>query len=98
LSAPTTTTKEIYRATFDKGDDDESPLITFVWGANLECLTIEAFVDLTNPKLIVQFQDSLAASAPSAKSKANNSQPPKATSSEWSEEDAQWASNGDLDW
>ena len=96
LSAPTA--EEMYGATFDEGDEDESPPITFVRGTNLERLAIEAFVDLANPKLITRFQDSSAASAPSAKSKANDSQPPKATSSKWSEEDAQWASKGELDW
>jgi hypothetical protein len=50
-----------------RDDDDESPPITFVRGANLERLAIEALVDLANPKLIMRFQDSLAASAPSAK-------------------------------
>jgi hypothetical protein len=99
LLAPTTTAEEMYGATFDEGDDDESPPITFIRGVNLERLAIEAFVDLANPKLIVRFQDSPATSAPgSAKGNANDSQPPKARSSKWSEEDAQWASNGDLDW
>jgi hypothetical protein len=67
----------MYRATFDKDDDDKSPPITFVQGANLECLTIEAFIDLTNPKLIMQFQDSSAAPAQSARGKVmvNDSQP-----------------------
>lgn len=76
LLVPTTTAEEMYGATFDEGDDDESPPITFVQGANLECLTIEALIDLANPKLIVRFQDSSAASAPSVKGKVNNSQPP----------------------
>ena len=99
LSAPTTTTEEMYRAIFDEGDDNKSPPITFVRGVNLERLAIKAFVDLANPKLIVRFQDSPATSAPrSVKGKANDSQPPKARSSKWLEEDAQWASNGDLDW
>jgi hypothetical protein len=98
FSAPTTTTEEIYRATFDEGDDDKSPLITFVQGANLKRLTIKALVDRANLKLIMWFQDSSGASVPSVKGKVNDSQPPKATSLKWSEEDAQWALNGDLDW
>jgi hypothetical protein len=100
LSSPTTTTaEEMYGAMFDEGDDDESSPITFVRGVNLERLAIEAFVDLANPKLTVRFQDSPATSAPgTAKGKTNDSQPPKAKSSKWSEKDAQWASNGDLDW
>jgi hypothetical protein len=65
---------------------------------NLERLAIEALIDLANPKLIVRFQDSSAASAPSAKGDTNNSQLPKATSLKWSEEDALWVLNGDLDW
>jgi hypothetical protein len=88
----------MYGAMFDEGDDDESSLITFIRGDNLERLAIEAFVDLANPKLIVRFQDSefpAATSAPgSAKGKANE----KARSSKWSEEDAQWVSKGDFDW
>jgi hypothetical protein len=39
LSAPSTTVEEMYGATFDEGDDNESPPIPFVQGANLECLT-----------------------------------------------------------
>jgi hypothetical protein len=101
--APTITAEEMYGATFDEGDDDESSPITFIRGVNLERLAIESFVDLSNPKLIMRFQDTdfPATSAPGSakgKGKANDSQPPKAGSSKWSEEDAQWASNGDLDW
>jgi hypothetical protein len=103
MSAPTTTAEEMYGARFDEGDDDESSPITFIRGVNLERLSIEAFVDLANPKLIMRFQDSEfpATSAPGSakgKGKANDSQPQKAGSSKWSEEDAQWASNGGLDW
>ena len=100
VSAPTTTAEEMYGATFDEGGDEESSPITFIWGVNLELLTIEAFVNLTNPKLIARFQDdsdSPVTPAGSAKGKANDSQPPKAGSSSWSDKDAQWA-NGDLDW
>lgn len=84
-----------------EGDDDESSPITFVRGINLERLAIEAFIDLANPKLTARFQDSESSSisAPgSAKGKTNESQPPKAKSSKWSEEDAQWASNEDIEW
>ena len=98
-SAPTTTAEEMYGAVFDDGDDDESSPITFIRGVNLERLAIEAFVDLANVKLIARFQDSQApTTSAKGKGKADNSQPPKAISSKWSEEDAQWASNGDFDW
>ena len=90
----------MYGAVFDEGDDDESSPITFIRGVNLERLAIEAFVDLANPKLIARFQDSeFPTSAPGSakgKGKADDSQPPR--SSKWSEEDAKWALNGDLDW
>jgi hypothetical protein len=94
------TAEEMYGAVFDEGDDDESSPISFVRGVNLKRLAIEAFVDLANLKLIARFQDSESPALGSAKGKgkADDSQPPKAISSEWSEEDAQWASNGDLDW
>jgi len=102
-SAPTTTAEEMYGAVFDEGDDDESPPITFVRGVNLDRLAIEAFIDLANIKLIARFQDSESSSSTTSahrsakgKGKADDSQQPK--TSKWSEEDAQWASNGDLDW
>jgi hypothetical protein len=59
---PSASAEKLYSATFDEGDDNESLLITFVQGANLKCLMIEALIDLANPKLIMQFQDVLAAS------------------------------------
>jgi hypothetical protein len=83
---------------FDEGDDDDESLpITFVRGANLECLTIKALVDLANPKLIVRFQDVPTASAAIDRATDTGAQP-NATSTSWSEADAQWASKGDLDW
>jgi hypothetical protein len=100
-SAPTATAESMYGAVFDEGDDDESSPITFIRGVNLDRLAIEAFVDLANPKLITRFQDSESRATSSAlgsakgKGKADDSQP---RSSKWSEEDAQWASNGNLDW
>ena len=60
---PSASAEELYGAMFDEGDDDESLPITFVRGANLERLTIEALVDLANPKLIARFQDVSTASA-----------------------------------
>ena len=99
---PTTsaTTQELYgNMAFDDGDDNESPLITIVWGANLEHLAIEALVDLSNPKLWVRFQEPSAAASGSVNSdKASGTQPVKAALSKWSEEDLQWASKGDIDW
>ena len=71
--------------------------ITFVRGANLECLTIEALVDLANPKLIVRFQDVSTASAATGRA-TNAGAQPNAASTSWLEADAQWASKGDLDW
>ena len=82
---------------FDEGDDDESLPITFVRGANLERLTIEALVDLANPKLIARFQDAPTASAVSDRAADTGAQPNTASTS-WSEADAQWVSKGDLDW
>jgi hypothetical protein len=78
---------------FDEGDDDESLPITFVWGANLKRLTIKALVDLANPKLIMWFQDALAASAVT-----DTGMQPNAASTRWSEVDVQWVLKGDLDW
>jgi hypothetical protein len=101
LAAETTSiAEEMYgAAVFDEGDDDESSPITFIRGVNLERLAIEAFVDLANPKLIVRFQDTeTPTTSEYAKGKQNDTQPSKAKSSEWSAEDAKWASNGDLDW
>ena len=89
--------EELYSATFDEGDDDESLPITFVRGANLERLTIEALVDLTNPRLIARFQDASAASTATDRT-TNTGTQPNAASTRWSEADAQWASKGDLDW
>ena len=48
---PLSSAKELYGATFDEGDDDESLPITFIWGANLERLMIETLVNLANPKV-----------------------------------------------
>jgi hypothetical protein len=98
-----TTADEMYGAAFDEGDDDESSPITFIRGVNLERLVIEAFVDLANPKLIKRFQNSdfpatSTFGSAKGKEKAGDSQSSKAGSSKWSEDDAQWASNGDLDW
>ena len=56
---PSASTEELYGTMFDDGDDNESLLITFFWGAHLKCL-IEALIDLVNPKLIVQFKDASA--------------------------------------
>ena len=94
---PSASAKELYSAMFDEGDDDKSLPITFVWGANLERLTIEALVDLANPKLIARFQDVLTASAATGWATDAGTQP-NAASTSWSEVDAQWASKGDLDW
>lgn len=98
-SAPTTTAEEMYGAVFDEGDDDESSPITFVRGVNLDRLAIEAFIDLANPKLILRFQDfespvTSALGSAKGKGKADDS----ARSSKWSEKDAKWALDGDLDW
>ena len=100
-SAPTSssTAEEMYGAVFDEGDDDKSSPITFIWGVNLESLAIEAFFDLANPKLIEWFQDfESPMTAVKGKGKANESQLPKAKLSKWSAENAQWVSNGDVDW
>ena len=100
-SAPTSssTAEEMYGAVFDEGDDDESSPITFIQGVNLERLAIGAFIDLVNPKLIKWFQDfESPMTAVKGKGKANESQLPKAKSSKWSAENAQWASNRDVDW
>ncbi|KIM82448.1 hypothetical protein PILCRDRAFT_7841 [Piloderma croceum F 1598] len=94
---PSANAKELYSAMFDKGDNDKSLPITFVQGANLECLTIEALVNLANLKLIAQFQDALTASAATNWAIDTGTQP-NAASTGWSEADAQWASKGDLDW
>jgi hypothetical protein len=94
---PSASAEELYSAMFDEGDDDESLPITFVRGANLERLTIEALVDLANPKLIARFQDAPTASAVTDRAADTGAQP-NAASTSWSEADAQWASKGDLDW
>ena len=39
---PSTSAKEQYGTIFDEGNDDKSLLMTFVQGANLKHLTIEA--------------------------------------------------------
>ncbi|KIM90086.1 hypothetical protein PILCRDRAFT_1457 [Piloderma croceum F 1598] len=94
---PSASAKELYGATFYEGDDDESLPITFVRGVNLERLTIEALIDLANPKLIAQFQDGSAASA-ATNQVTNTGTQPNTASTRWSEADAQWASKGYLDW
>ena len=94
---PSVSAKELYSAMFDEGDDDESFPITFVQGANLERLTIEALVDLANLKLIARFQDVSTASAATGWATDTGVQP-NAASTSWLEVDAQWASKGDLDW
>lgn len=94
---PDATIEELYGATFDEGDDDESPPITFVRGADLERLAIEALVDLANPKLVARFQDNPEASGSPTTAQTTNNEPPN-TAAMWSEADAQWASGGDLDW
>ena len=103
LACDSVAVEEMYGMVFDEGDDDESSPITFVRGVNLERFAIEAFVDLANPKLITRFQDSespatSALGSAKGKEKADDFQPPKGKSSKWSEEDAKWALNGDLDW
>ena len=94
---PSASAKELYSTMFDEGDDDKSLPITFVRGANFKCLTIEALVDLANPKLIARFQDVSTASAVTGWATDAGAQP-NAASTSWSEADAQWASKGDLDW
>jgi hypothetical protein len=78
------------------------PKVCTEFSSTQKHLAIEAFIDLANLKfiLVAQFQDSKSPALGSAKGKgkADDSQSPKARSSESSEEDAQWASNGDLDW
>jgi hypothetical protein len=91
---PSVSAEKLYGTMFDKGDDNESLLITFVRGANLEHLTIEALVDLANLKLIAQFQNALTASAVTNWVTDTGMQP-NAASTSWSEADAQ---KGDLDW
>jgi hypothetical protein len=87
---------ERLRVTHNGGD---VPKVCTEFSSTRKRLAIEAFANL---KLIARFQDSESPALGSAKGKgkADDSQPPKARSSlaEWSEEDAQWASNGDLDW
>ena len=94
---PSSSAEELYGTMFDEGDEDESPPITYIWGANLERLTIEALVDLANPKLIARFQDDSTASAATDWATDTGAQPNTASTG-WSEVDAQWASKGDLDW
>ena len=60
--------------------------------------SIEALVDLSHSKLKARFQEPSAAPHGSiAKDNASETQPSKATSSKWSEEDATWASKEDID-
>ena len=85
---PSASAEELYGAMFDEGDDDESLLTTFVWGANLEHLTIKALVDLANPKLIAWFQDGSTASTATDQATATGVQPNTASTS-WLEVEVQ---------